>query len=484
MSNTIQYKVFAVPTESVGSHNVLATEVGTKLRAEGVASLLSYEGTASEIGQQDGRPSYKEATDSASTAVGSTIVASFVFIKNTGKLFYNSSQLGPGCKLKLKVMVGSTTVSVLSAGEAILFKDDNANIDTTGINLRTVAPDGTELTNIGHLAVEFMVTENAVDLGNFEVDTGVWANTDFDTFERNTSSPLLGVGDLKVVNSGGSALSYPTNGTFAGNIDDWSNKGLAPLNFQYDGWNSGSLVYRVTIGQDGVAYVHPDATETFTASTYNVTFKMKTGWDAQANGGLPSSSNEAKVRVFFSETVPDSLPTPYACTVSENTSYGFEPSPNGYANSFTCTTDVGHPEYEYDIDFTFATGADLYLIFQVYHPGSGSEQAGFYVDNVVVSGGSAATNQYCYRTYDLVSGTEYTFSFTGKTDNASYPFEVYIGQADKSAGFNFGANISVDATGATEYSRTFTANSTGTAYIWIKSSANGSTGNFDNFKIK
>jgi len=59
----------------------------------------------------------------------------------------------------LKVMVGTTLISLLDAGECIVLKDDNAGIDCSNIHVRTVDTNGNDNTSAGHLAVEFLVMD-------------------------------------------------------------------------------------------------------------------------------------------------------------------------------------------------------------------------------------------------------------------------------------------------------------------------------------
>ena len=56
-------------------------------------------------------------------------------------------------------MVGSTMISVLDPGEAIVLKDDNLGIACTGIHVRTVDLDGSDNSSAGHLAVEYLVVD-------------------------------------------------------------------------------------------------------------------------------------------------------------------------------------------------------------------------------------------------------------------------------------------------------------------------------------
>jgi hypothetical protein len=56
-------------------------------------------------------------------------------------------------------MVGSTMISVLDPGEAIVLKDDNAGINGTDLHVRTVDTDGSDNSSAGHLAYEYLVVD-------------------------------------------------------------------------------------------------------------------------------------------------------------------------------------------------------------------------------------------------------------------------------------------------------------------------------------
>ena len=53
---------------------------------------------------------------------------------------------------------GTTLISILDPGEAIVLKDDNAGLDGR-FHLRTVDLDGSNNASAGHLAVEYLVVD-------------------------------------------------------------------------------------------------------------------------------------------------------------------------------------------------------------------------------------------------------------------------------------------------------------------------------------
>lgn len=172
MADLVQFAVSCTPTETptvdhgTGA-NIMATEVGQSLGGSGSAAVASYApGQGSDAadgayqGFMSGTQYYREAIDSTDTTdISAESSASFVFIGNTGYTYSTATALGDALTASVKVMVGTTLIAVLDAGEAIILKDDNAGIDCSGIHVRTVTTAGANDTEIGHLAVAFLVVD-------------------------------------------------------------------------------------------------------------------------------------------------------------------------------------------------------------------------------------------------------------------------------------------------------------------------------------
>jgi len=181
MADKIRYSISVTPVETVtqavaftniednanhadvtnNSHDVIATEVATSLGGTGEAVCNGYNGTAANQGYLNQTVNYGEAGDSADTNdLSSETTASFIFIKNTGKTFSSATALGDTLNKALKVMYpgGTSLISVLDPGEAIVFKDDNLGLDAR-FHVRTVDLDGGDNSSAGHLAVEYLVVD-------------------------------------------------------------------------------------------------------------------------------------------------------------------------------------------------------------------------------------------------------------------------------------------------------------------------------------
>ena len=149
-----------VLVDSSTTVEVIATEVNTTIGGSGEAAVTNYSGSAADQGYKDKAVNYLEGIDSANTLdISAETSASFVFIKNTGYTFSSATVLGTALSKALKVMVGTTVISVLDPGECIVLKDDNAGINCTGIHVRTVDLDGGDNASAGHLAVEYLVVD-------------------------------------------------------------------------------------------------------------------------------------------------------------------------------------------------------------------------------------------------------------------------------------------------------------------------------------
>jgi len=165
MSDTIKYSISVEPREELtdeqsNTHTVISGEVGKSLGGSGTAVVTAYDGTAAAQGYLNATVNYLECIDSDDTTdISSEATASFVYIRNTGYTFSDATTLGDALAKSVKVMIGTTMISILDAGECLVLKDDNAGIVCTGIHVRTVDTDGSENASAGHLAVEYLVVD-------------------------------------------------------------------------------------------------------------------------------------------------------------------------------------------------------------------------------------------------------------------------------------------------------------------------------------
>jgi hypothetical protein len=169
MADRVTFAVSCTPQEQLTNENsgtmyVIASEINKSLGGSGKATCASFDsggdGTGLKQGYLNAAIYYMQAQDSADTVnISSETTATFVFIKNTGYTYGTATSIGAALNKSLKVMSGTTTISVLDAGEAIVLKDDNFGLDCTGIHVRTVDTDGSNNASAGHLAVEYLVVD-------------------------------------------------------------------------------------------------------------------------------------------------------------------------------------------------------------------------------------------------------------------------------------------------------------------------------------
>ena len=170
MANQIRYNVSVTPIETITSedttttNDIIAGEVAGTLGSSGISVVTNYQNTNAKqgFGGSDAAPGvryYMDADDQNDTTSTSAETAiKFLYIKNTGYTFSSTSVLGAVSTLSVKVIAGSTTISILDPGESIVLKDDNGGINGTDIHCRTVNTNGSTGT-LASVAVEFLAVK-------------------------------------------------------------------------------------------------------------------------------------------------------------------------------------------------------------------------------------------------------------------------------------------------------------------------------------
>jgi len=169
MANKVKFRVHCTPLEDItdvqgGTHTVIASEVGRTLGGAGESVVDIYQtplgGLIANQGYLNTTVNYLSADDGANTTdISAEPSASFVFIKNTGRAFDTVTTLGDPLTASIKVMIATTMISVLDAGEAIILKDDNSALNCTTIHVRTVTTAGADDATLTNLAVEYLVLD-------------------------------------------------------------------------------------------------------------------------------------------------------------------------------------------------------------------------------------------------------------------------------------------------------------------------------------
>ena len=181
MADRIQFAVSATPVETLTSgdgattSDILAGEVARTLGGAGSAVVSNYQNSNATqgLGGSDAGPGinlYVNCVDNSATAISSEATASFLIIKNTGKLFSSTTALGedvPVTGNHVRVSLVNTTtnnLAFLAPGEAFIMSIggtalSNFPIDCSKIFVQSYESDGTAAGAADHIAVEFLAVD-------------------------------------------------------------------------------------------------------------------------------------------------------------------------------------------------------------------------------------------------------------------------------------------------------------------------------------
>ena len=181
MAGTITFAVSCTPSEVVQSEdgvtniNIISGEVASSLGGSGSAVVTSYLGSNAYqgIGGSDAAPGvrlYKNCVDNSATQVTAEASASFIIIKNTGKLYSSPTSLGDTVPVTgdhvLVTLVNSTTnkLAFLAPGEAFMMTIGgtgmaNHVLDCSKLFIQSYEGDGTAAAADDHIAVEFLAVD-------------------------------------------------------------------------------------------------------------------------------------------------------------------------------------------------------------------------------------------------------------------------------------------------------------------------------------
>ena len=181
MADNIQFSGSATPVETLTSGDgatttdIVAGEVAGNLGGSGTAVVSDYQNSSATqgIGGSDAAPGvryYVNCVDNAATVVSAESTASFIMIKNTGKLFSTTSALGDTAPTTgdhvLVTLVNTTTnvLAFLAPGEAYMMHIGgtalaNHPIDCSKIKVQSYEGDGTAAAATDHIAVEFLAVD-------------------------------------------------------------------------------------------------------------------------------------------------------------------------------------------------------------------------------------------------------------------------------------------------------------------------------------
>ena len=181
MADRIQFANSATPIETLTSgdgvttSDIMAGEVGVGLGGSGSAVVTNYQNSNATqgIGGSDAAPGvkyYVNCVDNSSTQISAEVSASFLMIKNTGKLYSSATVLGATVPVTgdhvLVTLVNSTTdpLAFLAPGESFMLHIGgtglaNHVINCTKIKVQSFEGDGTAAAAADHIAVEFLAVD-------------------------------------------------------------------------------------------------------------------------------------------------------------------------------------------------------------------------------------------------------------------------------------------------------------------------------------
>ena len=181
MADNIQFGVSCTPVETVTSGDgvtttdIMAGEVVSSLGGSGTAVVTNYQNSNATqgIGGSDAAPGvryYVNCVNDSATAVSAESTASFLIIRNTGKLYSTRTALGTTVPVTgdhvLVVCHNSTTnvLAFLAPGEAFMMNVggtglSNHPIDCSKIKVQSYESDGTAAGADDHIAVEFLAVD-------------------------------------------------------------------------------------------------------------------------------------------------------------------------------------------------------------------------------------------------------------------------------------------------------------------------------------
>lgn len=154
MTLIIEPREVLIGEETTITRTILANEVNRFLGSVCLTDVTDYSQSAADQGYKDREPYYLEAPDDVNTKdISSLTDARSILIYNSGFTFDSATVLGDALDKTLKIMVGTEPVAYLPVGGIWYTKDENGELDCTGIHIRTVDNDKADNASAGSLAV-------------------------------------------------------------------------------------------------------------------------------------------------------------------------------------------------------------------------------------------------------------------------------------------------------------------------------------------
>jgi len=182
MADNIQFACSATPVETLTSggdgaatSDIIAGEVGKSIGGSGTAVVSDYQNSNATQGwggsdATGGVSYYVNCVDDSATVISAESSASFIIIKNTGKVYSSATALGATCETTgdhvLVTLVNTTTnkLAFLAPGEAFMMSIGgtgmtNHVIDCSKIKVQSYTSAGAAAGAADHIAVEFLAVD-------------------------------------------------------------------------------------------------------------------------------------------------------------------------------------------------------------------------------------------------------------------------------------------------------------------------------------
>jgi hypothetical protein len=162
MSGDIMVEPVESLSDNDGSeHFIVSGEVAKILKGKISVSDVNMDLSGTLNGYENKQPYLKEATVNGGNSLTTSSVSVFIMIKNTGRTYSSSSELGDALNKALKITYADEFVSLLTTSEPYYMKDNNGKIRADTIVVETVELDGSTISSGSGLAVEFLALEAA-----------------------------------------------------------------------------------------------------------------------------------------------------------------------------------------------------------------------------------------------------------------------------------------------------------------------------------
>lgn len=160
----VRIQVGVVPYEDIsdiagGTRKALSGEVRKFFMSDFHVEDVNLALDGQYNGYNAGAPYFIEAAVNGGNVLSSLVGSKFIFLINTGRQYYSSSELGDKIDYSLKISTDGALITMLKEREPWFCKDNNGDIDPSGIVLETVEHDGSTVSSGTGLGIKFLILQ-------------------------------------------------------------------------------------------------------------------------------------------------------------------------------------------------------------------------------------------------------------------------------------------------------------------------------------